>query len=242
MSVHVSVRGRGEPLVLLHGWAMNGGVFQSLLPLLAREHEVHVVDLPGHGDSAPAEAASLEAWSTPLLAALPERAIWCGWSLGGMLALHAAATQPARVSALRLIATTARFVRADGWPHAVEPGFLEQLAADLHRDYPRTIARFLGLQVLGSQAGRATLRGLDEAIRRAPRPAAEALDQGLSLLAEVDLRAVSTAVPTRVITGSQDRLTPAAAGRALATQLGGTFEEVGGAGHAPFVSHPERCA
>ena len=52
MSLFHAVRGQGQPLVLLHGWAMHAGIFGPLLDTLADDFELHLVDLPGHGRSA----------------------------------------------------------------------------------------------------------------------------------------------------------------------------------------------
>lgn len=51
MSLHVEVVGAGPPLVLLHGWALHGGVFAPLVARLRDRFALHVVDLPGHGHS-----------------------------------------------------------------------------------------------------------------------------------------------------------------------------------------------
>ena len=50
-ALHVEVVGHGPPLVLLHGWAMHGGVFAPLVARLRSRFTLHVVDLPGHGRS-----------------------------------------------------------------------------------------------------------------------------------------------------------------------------------------------
>ena len=48
-------------------------------------------------------------------------------------------------------------------------------------------------------------------------------------------------VPSLVIAGEHDRITPVAAGRELASRLpSARFVEMPKAGHAPFLSHPER--
>ena len=47
--LQVEVAGAGPPLVLLHGWAMHGGVFVPLVECLRACFTLHVVDLPGHG-------------------------------------------------------------------------------------------------------------------------------------------------------------------------------------------------
>ena len=59
--LHVESSGDGPPLVLLHGWAMHGGLFATLLPSLAQQFRVHVVDLPGHGHSPPVTPYTLDA-------------------------------------------------------------------------------------------------------------------------------------------------------------------------------------
>ena len=47
--MHIETLGSGPDLVLIHGWAMHGGVFAPLLRELSAHFECHVVDLPGHG-------------------------------------------------------------------------------------------------------------------------------------------------------------------------------------------------
>ena len=49
MSLRVDVVGNGPPLVLLHGWAMHGGIFAPLVDVLREHRTLHVIDLPGHG-------------------------------------------------------------------------------------------------------------------------------------------------------------------------------------------------
>jgi len=81
--------GRGPPVVLLHGIGLARAVWDPVVPLLAREHEVIAVDLPGFGASAPLAG-------TPTVAALAEavetlgldRPHVAGNSLGGGIALQ----------------------------------------------------------------------------------------------------------------------------------------------------------
>ena len=91
MTLHVEVTGNGPDIVLLHGWAMHGGVFAPLVSRLQERFRLHVVDLPGHGGSRESDIPLTLADSAQAIArVVPSGALWCGWSLGGLIALHAA--------------------------------------------------------------------------------------------------------------------------------------------------------
>ena len=70
MTLHVESVGAGAPLVLLHGWALHGGIFAPLLPELSMRYRVHVIDLPGHGHSAPLLPYTLDSVTDALMQAI----------------------------------------------------------------------------------------------------------------------------------------------------------------------------
>ena len=81
----------GLPLVCVHGWSLNGRVFDALRAALPQGYPLQTLDLPGHGGSPwQGELGSLEAQTAWLLQRLPPRCALLGWSLGGQLALQAA--------------------------------------------------------------------------------------------------------------------------------------------------------
>lgn len=61
MSLHVETTGSGDPLLLVHGWGMHGGVWGDVAQKLAADFQVHCVDLPGYGHSAKGEGRGEEA-------------------------------------------------------------------------------------------------------------------------------------------------------------------------------------
>ena len=119
--LHIDIQGSGAPLVLLHGWAMHGGVFAPLVARLADRFELHIVDLPGHGRSRDSTVPLAPAAVVEAIAARVPVAPWLGWSLGGMFALRAAATLPARVPGLVMVCSAPRFVRDAGGAAADGP-------------------------------------------------------------------------------------------------------------------------
>ncbi|MGH8207243.1 MAG: alpha/beta fold hydrolase, partial [Steroidobacteraceae bacterium] len=166
--------GRGAPLVLLHGWAMNRQVFDGLRAQLAPHYAVTAVDLPGHGCSPWPPDCTLARQLELLADAGPPDATLIGWSLGAQLALALAAGPLPRARRLVLIAGTARFARADGWEHGLAPTTLQRFAQSLEQDAGRTLADFIDLQVRGSAHAdevRATLSGVLDGQARARLPA-----------------------------------------------------------------------
>jgi len=51
MNLYVESHGSGAQLIMIHGWGMHGGFWDSVVPKLAKQFTVHCLDLPGHGYS-----------------------------------------------------------------------------------------------------------------------------------------------------------------------------------------------
>lgn len=245
MSLHTVCFGEGPDLVLVHGWAMHSGMWWPFAQRLASRFRVTLVDLPGHGFSGPKDAAGdLRTWTDAVAAVTPATAWWCGWSLGVQLSLTLAHRYPERVRGIVAIAGTPRFVRAPDWRPAIAAERLANFAAELAGDYERTLRRFLALQVLAANRSAPLLRQLRSAISAAPAPSPQALASGLAILETTDLRGrlASLPVPLLWMLGARDTLVPASLASALTTLCPAAgVELIGGAGHAPFLSHADVC-
>lgn len=244
--MHIHVTGSGPALVLIHGWALHGGIFAPLVERLAPHFELHVVDLPGHGHSRDDATPLRLPYLVNAIASATPAAVWCGWSLGGLVALHGAATLP-QVRGLAMLAATPRFVRDADWPDAVEPAVFEQFGRDLEQDYRGTLERFLALDVMGSQHARSELRTLRDALVERGEPAPRALHEGLALLERSDLRGSLPSLhkPGLWIGGQRDRLVPSKAmhqAAALAPTGLHNAHTIDGGGHAPFLGHADHVA
>jgi pimeloyl-[acyl-carrier protein] methyl ester esterase len=237
--------GDGPDLVLIHGWGLHAGVWDGFVPLLEPHFRVLRVDLPGHGSSSWSGEVSLDEMAAAVLAVAPANAAWLGWSLGGLVAMRAALQAPARVGALLLLASTPCFVRRPDWQCALLPALLDSFAAELQQDYLRTLNRFLALQVRGSEHSGAVLRVLRTRLLEKGEPAPAALQAGLDILRNTDLRSEvgALACPVLVVAGDRDTLVPAAAAGATADLIPNAGSAVvAGAGHAPFIARPEVVA
>lgn len=104
-----AVGGDGPPLVLVHGLGGTIENWRALAPALAARHRVLVPDLPGHGRSAPLpEARNVDPLAEAVLGLADgeeiHEGVWIGHSLGGVVALRAAALRPEAVRGLVLAA------------------------------------------------------------------------------------------------------------------------------------------
>lgn len=234
-----------SPVFALHGWGLNAAVLAPLDGAIGGR-ALQAIDLPGHGRRREERfGRDLDALVEGVLARAPPRAVWLGWSLGGMLALAAAAAAPDRVVALVTVAASPSFVARDDWPAGMAPARLRRMAADLAADPEQTVNDFLTLQVLSSRGAGAALRQLKAALAARGMADRQALGDGLHLLEALDLRPqlAGLQVPLLAMGGGRDRLVQPAAVRAMAEQAPQAEAAVfADAAHAPFLSHREAFA
>lgn len=239
--LYTQTLGQGVDLVLVHGWGMHSAVWEGFAHRLARHFRVTLIDLPGHGHSPGLDAYCLSSVTQAVLEAAPRRAHWLGWSMGSLIALNIAHQHPERVNRLILMAGSPRFTSDTDWP-GVEPHLLERFALDFSHDYPATLRRFLLIQNMGQDQARVFHKELAERLLACPQPDPAALEGGLGLLKDTDLRTVLAGLkhPVLHILGSRDRLTPHALSEAM-PRLGGScvVHVLESAGHLPFLTHPE---
>ena len=243
MSLYVETSGSGAPLVLIHGWGMHGEVWSMVRDALAGEYAVHVVDLPGMGYSPPCSPYDLRQLSREVLAAMPDEAAVCGWSLGGQVAMQMALDQPGRINRLILVGTTPCFVNRTDWQCGVLPDVFASFSAQVEADYYPTLTRFLGLQAMGGDATRQMVRDLKVRFVARPGPAPAVMQQALGILLETDLRARmgEFGMPVLLLHGDRDMLAPVGAAQWMAEQIPqARLAVIPGASHAPFLSHPGR--
>lgn len=241
------VAGAGPPLVLVHGLASSRRCWDLVVDDLARDFTVYTVDLPGHGDSAPAPGRS-EMPASQMALALGEfldeqgieRAHLAGNSLGGWTVLEAAADGRAR--------SVVGLCPAGLWEPITEPlgaiRFNRQAATSLRAAIP-SIMRIPPLRRALVRTGverTATVPyavAVDAAMAQADASGFEAAHDG-ALHRKFDrAEEIPTDVPVTIAFGDNDRLLPAPRfQRRDLAPAHARWEVLWNCGHAPMWDVP----
>lgn len=241
-TLHIKTIGNGQPLIFLHGWGWHSAIWQPLIPLLAADFQLWLIDLPGFGKSPVlTNDYTIENIATQLLANVPEKSAWLGWSLGGVIASFIAVHYPNQISHLITVASSPKFVRDTNWP-GVDKETLEKFSELLITSHKKTLSDFLELQLRGSPKKEELFLQLQHTFFRENLTELPALFGGLALLQNTDLRnqLISIQCPQLHIFGGLDTLVPttvAALVPDFAPQA--RCEIIKRTGHMPFLTHPE---
>ena len=219
--------GDGPSLVLLHGWAFNSDIFQSLIDKYKANYRITVIDLPGHGRSRDIDG-NIESWCNELTKIIPEQSILLGWSLGGLLSTYIASQ--IEISKLILVAATPCLINNENWNYGISSEVFDQFAINLKNDSTKSLKRFVSLQ----SKDKSQLQELYKSIQKYPA-SHSALNTGLEIIINSDLRDIykDITVPKTTILGSLDTLVP--------VKIKEWYEAVGSqtsiirSGHLPFI-------
>ena len=232
-------QGHGNTIIMLHGWGMNSSVFDGICAELRKTREVVCVDLPGYGGSDWDESLSFGEQVERMAEKLPHGEI-LGWSMGGMYALEMVRERPDQFSQIFLACFNPCFVQRDDWSCAVKPEVFDEFSRNLENGWDTTISRFLALQMHGLNNSRVLVREVMKSLKSLGEPDPKALEFGLRLMKQQDMRALlaDTGIPVKVILGARDALVPAEVAKEI-IQLNPQIkvESLASAAHAPFLSH-----
>lgn len=235
--------GSGMPLVLGHSFLCSGTMWREQVPVLSRKFRVVNLDLRGHGRSGHVEHSfSLYDAVSDVVAVLDQleidKAVWCGLSIGGMVALRAAVTQPDRVGGLILLDTDAG---AETLVHKMKYGAMGLGVRFIGiGPFVQPIARLMfGQTTIGRN--RVLVEQWKSEVRDFHVPSLlrtlEALVKRDSLLE----RLPEIGVPALVLVGEEDRSLPPAVSQRIHERIpNSTFVRVPGAGHLSALEQPER--
>jgi pimeloyl-ACP methyl ester carboxylesterase len=225
--------GSGMPLLLIHGWPHDRTLWAAQLSGLQTQARCLAPDLRGFGDSSVAEPYSIDQFADDLAALLAmlavDRAVVCGLSMGGYVALSLLRRHRSVLRGLILTSTRATADTLEAREKRtslidfVEARGVEALAG-------RQLKAMVGETTFTSRPD--VLEALRHLMSDTPR---EGVIGGLRAMAErrdsTDLLD-SIDIPTLVVNGAEDTFTPTAEMRALAAAIPGSrFEVIQGGGH-----------
>ncbi|MGH9211854.1 MAG: alpha/beta fold hydrolase [Acidimicrobiales bacterium] len=240
--IHVTDRGSGEALLFLHAFPLQAAMWDYQIDAFEGTHRCLAIDLPGFGESPPPAdpgRSSMQRWARLVDGALDQlgvdKATVVGCSMGGYLAMAMLRHHPDRVERLVLSDTkatsddVAAFGRRSEIQQQVQSGYeLGSLAKG-------TVEGLLS----GSSMARPELVSYVHALADGASPegwigALEAMkDRPDSMLL---LR--QTKVPSLVVVGELDRITPIADARSVRLLLKGELVIVPNVGHLPNIEDP----
>ena len=225
-------------VVMVHGAAFDHSVWQWQSRYLAHHgFAVLAPDLPAHGRSPGAVRDSVGAladWVVALLdAAGLARAAVVGHSMGSLVALEAARAFPQRVSRLALIGASV--------PMPVGEAFLAAAADDAPAAFDMEVVwgHARGAVLAQSPVPGTALLGTSRAVNGRARPGVLHADLRACQSYQPPMESIrALAVPTLVLAGRRDQMTPFKAGRALASEIPGARFVALDAGHSMMSEAP----
>jgi len=239
-AVGLDESGLGVPVLWLHGFPHDRSAWAPQLTSPAPGFRYLAPDLPGFGESVQIADPSLDAWADWIATLLDtlaiDRAVIAGLSMGGYLAFAFWRRHPERVRALVLADTRAgadskqaRATRRErqGLVRAEGPGVIADLM----------ITGMVGRTTRAERPG--IVAGIHAMMRRA---SVGGIVDGLQALMDRDDSTPTLAtitVPTLVICGEEDVLTPVSDSREIAAGIAGSrLAPIPGSGHVSNLEAP----
>jgi pimeloyl-[acyl-carrier protein] methyl ester esterase len=240
--------GAGAPILLVHGWAANGGFFNDLSRRLAETHRVLTLTLRGHPGSgqgsSPCTIETLADDIAHFAAALDLKNLTAlGWSMGAMALWAAAPRLGARLAALVVEDMAPRLTNDATWRDGLAGGYVDSdvaaTLAEIEADWPAYVSRFAPRIFAPGNARPDLLAWTAIEMSKADPVAMASFWQSM---ARQDFRAALARItqPMLVIHGGDSQVYPDGATRFVANAAPNAQRVViAGAGHVPHLEAPD---
>lgn len=231
----------GAPVVFIHGFPFDRTMWEPQMREVRENYRAIAYDVRGHGKSPAGDGQySMELFVDDLVMLLDHlkvgRAVLCGLSMGGYIALRAAERHPERVSGLVLCDTKSgpdtdeakikraaaiAAVKKDGVPKFANEFIKAVLTENTLKTKPAVVSSLLA-SILGNSP-----LGISGAL--------------LAMAARTDTTAAlaKIAVPALILVGEQDKITPPSASEAMLKAIPkAALHMIPGAAHMSNLENP----
>ena len=220
---------KGMTVVLIHGFPMSGAMWEPQLEAL-KAYRVLIPDLRGFGATPLVAPWLLEHAAADILETVSGKAVFVGLSMGGYVALRIVETAPERVMGLVLCDTRAE-------PDANENKVKRAGAIDFVRT--NGVDAFLGPFLKDSVAASSALPFLRDVAAKATPEAMMAALVALAARPDAAPGLSKIKVPTAILVGSQDKITPLPLSEAMRSRIpGAELHIIPDAGHFSNAENP----
>ncbi|CAB3787847.1 alpha/beta fold hydrolase [Pararobbsia alpina] len=236
--MRVELHGQGKPVVFCHGFTTTSAFWREQVDVFADAYQVIALNLPGHGTSSrPTDRAyTVDAFVDDLAMLFDELnlepAVLVGLSMGGVISQRFALAHARRLRGLVLVDTTAsglgEAVKADNVLAAIERLGIAQASCDV------------AVRSFGADASDSLVDFARHEVIQTPEFVAR---QAIISLNNTNLRdrLADIGMPTLVLCGEDDRITPPEESRALASGIPGSkLVMIPHAAHFPMLEQPAR--
>jgi pimeloyl-ACP methyl ester carboxylesterase len=235
-------QGAGPAVVLIHGFPYNKSMWDDQVAALSGSNRVITYDLRGHGESgATSETYTMEMLAEDLHVLIEELSLGevalGGFSMGGYVALAFAEAYPEHIDKLMLLDTR----HLPDSEQAAEGR--ENLAKQVEADGVEGVATGLPARMLteATVSGRPEVAAKASDMIRAASPAGVAgAARGMAVRVDQSDLLPSIAVPTLIVVGEEDGITPPADAEAMAAAVyNSTLVKIPGASHLSNLDKPD---
>ncbi len=248
VSIAAETVGDGVPVVLLHGFPLSRRMWDAQIAALRSSCRVIAVDLRGFGESGlgPGDAESgvpMERYAADVAALLDgigvdEPVVLAGFSMGGYVAWQFALNYPERLRGLMAIDTRAAADTDEARAVRLE------MADSIHRMGIEPVVRAMTPKLFAATSLKErpeAVASVQEILRSSSPAAVAAAQRGMAGRPDVTGRLGEIGVPSLVVCGAEDAISPPAEMRSIAEGLPeAEYVEIAGSGHMTTAEAPEQ--
>ncbi|MFZ3454559.1 alpha/beta fold hydrolase [Arthrobacter sp. 7Tela_A1] len=242
----------GPVVMFAHGFGCDQGMWRRMIPYFTDQFRVVVFDHVGSGGSdldayVPAKYATLDGYVSDLLEICDvldlQDVTFVGHSVGAMMAVAAAAADPARFSRLVLVASSPSYMDRpdDGYVGGFSETDIDELLVSLDSNYI-VWAAAMAPMIMGNPDSPELHSELEGSFCRLDPAIARGFAR-VSFRSDVRRQLAEVKVPTLILQCSDDLLAPPHIGSYTQERMPvSTLVQLKATGHLPHVSAPDETA